>query len=179
MIIKDNALRRATCRGMGGFTLMQLIMVLSMVGVLSAYVIPKIMPSAGKGTAPYQALKLADNLRHTRMLAVAWGKGLKFKSDSATYRVTCSIPAACSNATPTASNCPNPTAVVIDHGHNGPFCIALESGVTLSGPTEIEFDLLGRPLTGSSSTYQLFVGSSLMATVTVAAGTGFVSTVLP
>jgi type II secretory pathway pseudopilin PulG len=159
--------------------LTQLIVVLSMVGVLAAYVIPKIMPSAGKGTAAYQALKLADNLRHTRMLAVSWGKALKFQSDSATYRVTCSTPAACNNATPTAGNCPNPTAVVIDHGHNGPFCITLEGGVSLSGPTEIEFDLLGRTLTSGSSTYQLFAGNTLMATVNVAANTGFVSTVLP
>lgn len=158
---------------------MQLIVVLSMVGVLSAYVIPKIMPSAGKGTAAYQALKLADNLRHTRMLAVSWGKSLKFHSDAVSYRVTCSTPASCNNATPSASQCPNPTAVIIDHGHHGPFCIALEADVTLSGPADIEFDLLGRPLTIGNSTYQLFAGNALMATVTVAAVTGFVSTVLP
>ena len=176
MITRDTALQRV--HSSSGFTLMQLIIVLSMVGILSAYVIPKIMPSAGKSTAGYQALKLADNLRHTRMLAVSWGKALKFKSDSASYRVTCSIPATCSNATPAAANCPNPTAVIIDHGHNGPFCIAFESGVSLSGPAEIEFDLLGRPLASGSSTYQIFVGSTLMATVTVAAGTGFVSTVV-
>lgn len=179
MNIRNQPLQRAQRRGMGGFTLMQLIVVLSMVGVLSAYVIPKIMPSAGKGTAPYQALKLADNLRHTRMLAASLGKSLKFQSDAASYRVTCSTPAACNNATPAASNCPNPTVVMIDHGHHGPFCIALEGSVSLSGPAEIEFDLLGRPLTVGNSTYQLFVGSTLMATVTVVAGTGFVSTVLP
>ncbi len=174
MIIRDTAFQRV--HGNSGFTLMQLIIVLSMVGILAAYVIPKMMPSAGKSTAGYQALKLADNLRHTRMLALSWGKALKFQSDSASYRVTCSTPAACSNATPAAASCPNPTAVIIDHGHNGPFCIALESGVSLSGPAEIEFDLLGRPLATASSTYQIFVGSTLMATVTVAAGTGFVST---
>lgn len=179
MNIRNKPLQRAPCRGMGGFTLMELIVVLSMVGIFSAYVIPKIMPSASKDTATYQALKLADNLRHTRMLAVSWGKALKFKSDPASYRVTCSTPAACINVTPTASNCPNPTAVVLDHGHHGPFCIALESGVSLSGPAEIEFDLLGRPLTNSSATYQLLVGNALMASVTVAAGTGFVSTVMP
>lgn len=176
MINRDNALQRA--HSIGGFTLMQLIIVLSLVGILSAYVILKMMPSVGKSTAAYQALKLADNLRHTRMLAVSWGKTLKFSSNSASYRVTCSTPAACSNATPSAANCPNPTAVVIDHGHHGPFCIAIESDVSLSGPVDIEFDVLGRPLTNGSTTYQLFVGSTLMATVTVAAGTGFVSTVV-
>lgn len=154
------------------------MMVLILIGILSATLIPKMLPTAGKSTAPYQASKLANNLRYTRMLAMASGKSLKFKADTQSYRVACSIPAACNNSTPAAASCPNPTAVLTDHGHHGPFCIALEGGVTLSAPTELEFDLLGRPVAATASSYQLFVGSSLMATVSVAPVTGFVSVIV-
>lgn len=158
-----------------GIGLLELLMVLILVGILSATLIPKMLPTAGKSTAAYQAGKLVDNLRYTRTLAMASGKALKFKADPQSYRVVCSIAAACNNSIPAAASCPNPTTVLNDHGHHGPFCIALESGVTLTAPTELEFDLLGRPVAAAASNYQLFAGSSLMATVTVTPVTGFVS----
>ena len=175
---RHNAHQLVRCWRARGASLMELVMVLTIIGILSAYAVPKILPSANKTTAAYQAHKLADNLRHTRMLALAWGKALKFKTDSASYRVVCSNAAACNNRTPAAASCPNPTAVVIDHGHHGPFCIALENSVILVAPAELEFDILGRPVTAVINSYQFFAGSTLMATVSVTPVTGFISTVV-
>jgi len=161
-----------------GASLPELVMVLTMVGVLSAYTVPKALPEAGKSTAGYQAAKLADNLRHTRMLAMGWGKALTFISDSNSYRVVCSSAAECNGMTATAVNCPNPTTVVASPGQSGPFCIALEGGVTLSAPAALAFDTLGRPVASASTDYRLYVGPTLMATVSVAATTGYVSSVV-
>ncbi len=157
-----------------GFSQIELLTTLALAGIMSASVIPKMMPQAGKSTAGYQALRLADDLRHTRLLAMSWGRPLDFMADSQTWRVGCST--GCILATPAAAHCPNPTAVVVDPGHHGPFCVALENGVTLSGPASIQFDLLGRPQHAGAIVYQLSANGMLIATVSVAADTGFVTT---
>ncbi len=158
-----------------GFTQLELLTTLALAGIMSASVVPKMLPQAGKSTAAYQALRLADDLRHTRLLAMSWGTALTFTTDSQTWRVACSS-GSCTSALPSAASCPNPTAAVIDPGHRGPFCVALENGVTLSGPASIQFDLLGRPQHAGAVTYQLSANGATIATVSVAADTGFVTT---
>ncbi len=159
-----------------GFTQLELVMTIALAGIMSAGAVSKWMPQAGKSSAGYQALRLADDLRHTRLLAMAWGKSLVFSSDGSSWRVSCSDPSQCANATPAASACPNPTSVVVDPGHHGPFCIVLENGVTLSGPATIAFDLLGRPQSAAAMSFQLSANGVVIATVSVAADTGFVTT---
>ncbi len=148
-----------------------------LVGILSASVIPKMTPQAGKSTAAYQALRLADDLRHTRLLAMGWGQTLIFSSDASSWRVTCANAGNCTNGMPGASTCPNPTISVIDPGHHGPFCVALENGVTLSGPASIQFDLLGRPQASAAISYSISANGLTIAVVSVTSDTGFVSTV--
>lgn len=135
-------------------------------------------PQAGKSTAAYQALKLADDLRHTRLLAMAWGQTLIFSSDTSSWRVTCANASNCNSGIPGAGTCPNPTISVIDPGHHGPFCVALEYGVTLSGPASIQFDLLGRPQAAAAISYSILANDLTIAVVSVTADTGFVSTVV-
>ncbi len=159
-----------------GFSQLELVMTIALAGIMSAGAVNKWMPQAGKSSAGYQALRLADDLRHTRLLAMAWGKSLVFSSAGNSWRVSCADPSQCANATPAASACPNPTSVVVDPGHHGPFCIQLESGVTLSGPATIAFDLLGRPQSAGAMSFQLSANGAAVATVTVAADTGFVTT---
>ena len=159
-----------------GFSQLEMIVAMSMAGLMSATVIPKMLPQSGKSTAAYQALRLADDLRHTRLLSMSWGKSLVFSSDALSYRVTCASGQSCSTALPVASTCPNPSAAVIDPGHHGPFCVALESGVTLSGPVSVQFDLLGRPQYAGNIHYQLIANGTTIATVDVSSTTGFVST---
>lgn len=159
-----------------GFTQVELITTIAVASLMSASVVPKMIPQASRSAANWQAVRLADDLRHTRLLAMSWGKPLSFDSNAGSWRVACVNAGGCSVVTPTAATCPNPTAIVQDPGHRDGFCVALESGVTLAGPASIQFDLLGRPLSAGAMTYQLSANGSVVATVTVAAGTGFVST---
>ena len=80
---------------------------------------------------------------------------------------------------PPASLCPNPGPTIIDPGHHGPFCVALENGVTLSGPASVQFDILGRPQSMPGSLrYQLRADGQTLASVEIAPSTGFVSPVV-
>ena len=159
-----------------GFSQLELVTTIALAGIMSASVIPKMMPQAAKSSAPYQALRLADDLREARLLAMGWGQTLVFSTNATSWRVTCANAGNCTNAMPSAATCPNPTSSVIDPGHHGPFCVALENGVTLSGPASIQFDLLGRPQYAGTITYSLVANGSTVATVSVAADTGFVTT---
>ena len=176
--MKPRTGRPRSGRFLRGFTQLELITTVALAGIMSASVVPKMIPQAGKSSAGWQALRLADDLRHTRLLAMGWGKTLVFAADSASWRVSCASAASCTNATPSAATCPNPTSSVVDPGHHGAFCVALENGVTLSGPTTLQFDLLGRPQTAGAMTYTLSANGTTIATVSVTADTGFVSTVV-
>jgi hypothetical protein len=151
-------------------------MTIVLVGLLSAGAVHQLMPQAGKSSAAFQALRLADDLRHTRFLAMGWGKTLVFSADSRSWRVSCLDPSACTSVLPAPSSCPDPTTVIVDPGHHGPFCVALENGIVLSGPARIEFDLLGRPQSATALLYQLIVNGAPIATVSIVAETGFVIT---
>ena len=159
-----------------GFSQLELVTTITLAGIMSASFVPKMMPQAARSSAPYQALRLADDLRHTRLLAMGWGQTLVFSANTSSWRVTCANAGSCTNAVPSATTCPNPTSSVVDPGHHGPFCVALENGVTLSGPASIQFDLLGRPQYAGTITYSLAANGSTVATVSVAADTGFVTT---
>ena len=160
-----------------GLSQLELVTTITLAGIMSVSVVPKMMPQAAKSSAPYQALRLADDLRHTRLLAMGWGQALVFSASASSWRVTCANAGSCTNAMPSATSCPNPTSSVVDPGHHGPFCVALENGVTLSGPASIQFDLLGRPQYAGTITYTLSANGANVATVSVAPDTGFVSTV--
>ncbi len=179
-----NAAQPGSRRGQhaGGFSQLEMIITISVAGLMSVAIIPAMLPHGGKSTAAYQALRLADDLRHTRLLAMAWGTPLVFSTDNDSYRVSCVAGiagAGCSSMLPPASLCPNPSPTIIDPGHNGPFCIALENGVTLSGPAAVQFDALGRPQSlAGTLRYRLRVGSETLATVDIAPVTGFVSSMV-
>ena len=66
--------RRPSHRFARGMMLAEIVLVTLIASIVSAYAVPRLLPTASKSTAGYQAQKLADNLRHTRMLALAWGK---------------------------------------------------------------------------------------------------------
>ncbi len=158
-----------------GFSHLELVTTIAVASLMSASVVPKMMPNASRNAAHWQAVRLADDLRHTRLLAMSLGKPLSFNSDAASWRVSCVDAAACTQVTPPALSCPNPGPALLDPGHHGGFCVALENGVTLSGPSAVQFDLLGRPQSAGTMTYQLSSHGTVVATVSVASGTGFVT----
>ena len=159
-----------------GFTQMELVTTIAVASLMSASMVPKMIPQASRSAANWQAVRLADDLRHARLLAMSLGKPLSFNSDAASWRVSCVNAGTCTVVTPSAQTCPNPTSTLLDPGHHGGFCVAVEGGITLSGPASIQFDLLGRPQSAGTMTYQLSANGTVVATVSVASGTGFVTT---
>jgi len=145
-----------------GFTLIELIIVIVVVGIISAFVVSRAMPRAGESTAGYQAQQFANDLRHAQMLAMTWGKDLNFTTATASYSVSCA----------SGSTGPCASSPVIDPGHSGAFAVALDN-VTLSPATTLTFDIVGKP--SSAASFTLAADGVTMATVTVAAGTGFVT----
>ena len=142
-----------------GFTLIELIVVVVLVGILSAFVVSRAMPRAGDSTtAGYQAQRLASDLRHAQMLALAWGRALTFTASGNSYSVVCVA---------TGGPCVSTTSPVVDPGRDGPFTVNME-GVSLNSASTT-FDILGKPSAAASFTL------SSGATVSVAANTGFVT----
>jgi type II secretion system protein H len=146
-----------------GFTLIELVTVMSMLGIVAALALPRWSPS--DSTVVTQAQRLARDLRHAQSLALSQGRRLNFQLQSASnYRVTDSS-----------------GTTVTDPATSAPFSVTLENSVTLAG-NDLAFDSLGRPLNAgslasSARTYTLS-GASRTASVTVSAVTGF-TTVSP
>ena len=150
--------------GSRGFTSIEFIAVVVILGILSAFVVLRAMPRAGESTAGYQAQQLASDVHHAQMLAMAWGKDLVFTSSPNSYTVTC--------ASVVVSPCPPSIASpVMDPGHSGTFAVTLDS-VTLNNTT-LTFDIVGKP--SSAASFTLSANGATLATVTLAAGTGFVA----
>jgi len=144
---------------MRGFTLLELVIVLVILGTLSAFAIPRFAPS--DNTLAAQADRLARDLRHAQALALNQGRTLDFVVQSATsYRISFG------------------GGTIIDPATQQPFQVTLDNNVTLTG-TDTGFDSLGRPvsagvLLGAARVFTLS-GSSRAATVNLSPVTGFVT----
>jgi prepilin-type N-terminal cleavage/methylation domain-containing protein len=153
----------AAARRSRGFTLTELIIIIVLLGVVTSYALSKAMPQASQATLGYQASMLADDLRQTQMLAMSWGKPLRFTPSSGSYAVTC--------VAVSVAPCTSTSTAVYDIGHAGSFSVTLANGVTLSG-SSVDFDIVGKP--SAARTFTL-TGGGQTRTVTVAAGTGYVA----
>lgn len=143
-----------------GFTLIELIMVLLILGVLSAYVAMRWSP--GDSAVHPEAAQLARDLRHAQALAMSLGTPLDF------------IPAV--NGYSVSDN----GGVIQDPARGAPFTHVLADGVSRGGScATVRFDSLGRPVTAGSlmnaACTHVLTGPSVTSTVTLEPVTGFVS----
>ena len=152
-------------RAQSGLTLIELTLGLIVVAVLSAVMLMRGPPAAGRGTAAYQAQQLADDLRLARVLALAGGRSLQFRVEVSGYRV-CLVGADCSDS----------RQVLQEPGHpGGRFEIELEHDLSFPQQATLQFDVLGRPQITAALDLELHSNNIALARVTVTPLTGFVA----
>jgi MSHA pilin protein MshC len=163
---------------MQGFTLIELVIVLLVVGVLGAIGMMRYYKPT-EITVSIEADHLARDIRHMQRLAMTWGQTLRFSilPGNNGYRVIC----ASGSAVPP---CNGAVTAVTDPATGAPFETpvppGLQESVTVAGAA-LDIDALGRPvaagvLLNGDTTYTL-TGGTETSTVTVARLTGFVSVV--
>lgn len=133
------SLRKRSCRG---FTLVELILVLVLLGVLSAVVLPRF---TSNGYAEYGYMEeLASALRFAQQSAVAANTPITLTLTSNHYRI-------CRDTT-----CPSSGPFLNNPGNNRPWDGSVSgrglapSGVTVSPATSLTFNGLGVPSQGLS-----------------------------
>jgi MSHA pilin protein MshC len=150
-------------RNEAGFTLIEMIIVMSVVGILSAYAIMK-NSSPATYTLLSQAQTMASDIRHVQSLATTWGKSLRITAvagTNGTYSVSCVT----SGASPCNTN------PVINPSTGAAFVVALQKDTVLSGPATLDINSLGQP--SAAGAYILSTSEASM-NVRVATLTGFV-----
>lgn len=147
-----------------GFTLMELVIVIVVVGVLSAYAMMR-NSSSSVFSLLSQAQTLASDIKHVQSMATVWGKSLSISvvgGANGTYSVSCT----------TAGAAPCNTNPVINPATGTAFTISLQKGVELSGPGTLVINSLGQPT--AAAQYVLTTDGNSIS-VDVAALTGHVT----
>lgn len=124
--------------GSKGFTLIELVMVITIVGVIALLAVPR-MFDRGIFESRGFADQVQAALRHAQKIAIAQRRFACVAFTANTVTVTTDATAACAPGTP------------FPHNGQANYVIAAPSGVTLAGPpANLSFDALGRPSAGQS-----------------------------
>lgn len=141
------AMHGASAAGMGrsglqlGFTLIELIMVIVMLGVLAVFAVPRIFDSGDFYARGFHDETLAL-LRYAQKAAIAQRRTVCVTFTSNTASLTMAT-------TASTFNCATATALA---GPNGTSTITARSGVTYrSLPTDFNFNGLGEPITATGA----------------------------
>jgi len=152
-----------------GFTLIELIMVMVMLGVLAVFAAPRIFNSDDFYARGFHDETLAL-LRYAQKTAIAQRRTVcvSFNSTSAPYSVSLTMA-----ATAAVTNCTTPTPLT---GPNGTPTVRARSGIAYNAtPTDFNFDGLGQPITSAGAAVPTQNIQIVNATaVTVETSTGYV-----
>lgn len=158
----------------GGFTLIELVITIIVLGILSAVVLTNINAKA-QHSVTAQADEFRRNLSHLQLLAISQGGRLQLSVGSGGYSVCTAATATCDTA-----------SAINDPATGAPFSFALTDGAAFtSGTGTYYFDSLGRPVaaatgaalvTGTISFNLNGVGRATDVTVSVRPITGFAQT---
>jgi MSHA pilin protein MshC len=148
-----------------GFTLLEMVIVILLLGILSIYASPKVF-NASQMTLDAQARTLASDLQRAQLLATTTGQAFYFCPLSTGYVVQ--------------SNATCPASLPAQASTTQPVVVALDKQATLSAtPGTLAFNSLGQPSTAGSFQLLSAPSGSGSITVTASAVTGLVSMASP
>lgn len=147
-----------TKRLIAGFSLVELVAVLVILGILSVVIVPSCIKSPATFTSSGFRDQVASALQYAHTVAVASGCPVTFAQAANTFNLDLSASGAA---------CP---AATLNGPDGSPFTATAPAGVTLSGAAAITFNADG---TASGGTLTVS-GGSFTDTVTVIAATGYV-----
>lgn len=156
----------AAPRGGRGFTLVELVMVLIILGILAVFVLPRVQLTQGFDQVGFHNATRAT-LEYARKSAVAQRRNVRvaLAGNTLTLTIANDIPEG-GNANTFARTLPLPAADRRCGGTANQLCAP--AGVALGGPATLDFSPLGRP---SATAVYTVTGEP---NITVAAETGYV-----
>lgn len=167
-------------RGERGFTLIELIMVVLLLGILAAYAAPRLFNRNDLNARGFHDETLAY-LRYAQKTAIAQRRMVCVTFNTTTTPHTAVL--TMENPTPTATPMPTVTCGTNVVGPRGDSAatVSAEAGVTYSSATSLIFDGLGQPvsdarvpLTGNITVRVASGGTPIAQSITIEAGTGYV-----
>lgn len=161
------------CRSRSGFTLIELITVMAILGITGAAVVGGTLSYMGEIRSRAAASRLAADIRYVQRTALASGlrTWIVFNVPTNSYRLHIENVANPGKANRVALERPiDQTSDQMTFG-SGPFASVAISSVNINSTTELEFDSFGAPYDGNSAV--------LTASATITLSSGVTATINP
>jgi MSHA pilin protein MshC len=155
----------------GGFTLIELVVTIVLLGILSVSALPRLFVSSDFDAFGFHGETLSY-LRYAQKTAIAQRRTVcvAFTLSSVTLSIS---------SNPATYNCSSVGALIGPKGESSPVTLNARPGISFSAlPTAFYFDGLGQPIsvagTGAAQSTQTFQVSGVSKSITVETATGYV-----
>jgi MSHA pilin protein MshC len=159
---------------MCGFTLVELVMVIVLLGVLSVYAVPRMINTGDFFARGFHDQSMAY-LRYAQKTAIAQRRTVCVNLSANAISLRIAGAAGINNCDPASPPAPSGTAL---RGPAGEAGLSARSGVAFSSTlTSFNFDGLGQPVnasTGAAAPTQVLQVANVTPSITIEAGTGYV-----